>query len=98
MVFELRPEFAGRLLQCPRCGRRLRAGRTPALTREARPGLDPAFDRDVFLLNQRVLTIASQYEVWAPDGTPVLYVIPGRNQNRYVVPPSTSSQRSVGWI
>ena len=46
----------------------------PALTREARPGLDPAFDRDVFLLNQRVLTIASQYEVLAPDGTPVMYV------------------------
>jgi hypothetical protein len=73
-VFELRPELAGRLLQCPRCGRRLRAGRAPALVREARPGVDPAFDRDVFLLNQRVLTIASQYEVWAPDGTPVLYV------------------------
>jgi hypothetical protein len=46
----------------------------PALVREARPGLDPAFDRDIFLLNQRVLTIASQYEVWAPDGRPVLYV------------------------
>jgi hypothetical protein len=46
----------------------------PALVREARPGIDTAFDRDIFLLNQRVLTIASQYEVWAPDGTPVLYV------------------------
>ena len=46
----------------------------PALVRETRPGLDPVFDRDIFLLNQRVLTIASQYEVWAPDGTPVLYV------------------------
>jgi hypothetical protein len=44
------------------------------VVRQARPGVDPAFDRDVFLLNQRVLTIASQYEVWAPDGTPVLYV------------------------
>jgi uncharacterized protein YxjI len=73
-VFELRPEFAGRLLQCPTCGRRLRAGRLPSVTREAQPGLDPAFDRDIFLLNQRVLTIASRYEVWAPDGTPVVYV------------------------
>ena len=36
--------------------------------------MDPAFDRDVFLLRQRVLTITSKYEVWAEDGTPILYV------------------------
>ena len=42
--------------------------RPPAL------GVDPAFDRDVFLLRERVFTIAAKYEVWAEDGTPVLYV------------------------
>ena len=37
-------------------------------------GVDRAFDRDVFLLRQRVFTIRSKYEVWAEDGTPILYV------------------------
>jgi len=36
--------------------------------------VDPAFDREVFLLRERVLTIRSKYEVWAEDGTPILYV------------------------
>ena len=37
-------------------------------------GVDPAFDRDVFLLRQRALAISSRYEVWAEDGTPILFV------------------------
>jgi uncharacterized protein YxjI len=73
-VYELKPEYAGRLLECPVCGRHLRAGRGPAAPRPASPGVDPAFDRDVFLLRQRALTIASKYEVWTEDGTPILYV------------------------
>ncbi len=73
-VYELKPEYAGRLLECPVCGRHLRAGRSPAAPRPASPGIDPAFDRDVFLLRQRALTIASKYEVWTDDGTPILYV------------------------
>ena len=73
-VFELRPEFAGRLLECPSCGRRLRAGQGPNAPRAATPGVDGAFDRDIFLLRQRVFTITSKYEIWAEDGTPVLYV------------------------
>ena len=38
------------------------------------PDLDPVFDRDVYLLNQRAFTISSQYEVWSDDGKPLLYV------------------------
>jgi hypothetical protein len=71
-VYELRPEYAGRLLECPVCGRRLRAGGAPR--RPPPPDLDPAFDRDRFLLRQRVLTIASKYEVCSDDGARVLYV------------------------
>jgi hypothetical protein len=73
-VFELRPEYAGRLLECPTCQRHLRAGSAPDAPRVATPGVDPAFDRDVFLLRERVFTITSKYEVWAEDGTPILYV------------------------
>ena len=72
-VYELRAEYAGRLLECPVCGHHLRAG-PPGPPRPPAPGTDPAFARDRFLLRERVLTITSKYEVWAEDGTPVLYV------------------------
>ena len=73
-VYEVRPEYAGRLLECPSCGRRLRAGPGAHAPRVSVPGVDPAFDRDVFLLRQRVFTITSKYEVWAENGTPILHV------------------------
>lgn len=73
-VYELRPEFAGRLLECPVCNRHLRAGGGAGGVRPLSPSGDAAFDRDVFLLRERVLTIASKYEVWDANGTPILYV------------------------
>jgi hypothetical protein len=73
-VYELRPEYAGRLLECPVCGRRRRGGGARGAPRPPAPDADPAFDRDVFLLRERVFTIRTKYEVWAEDGTPVLYV------------------------
>lgn len=73
-VYELKPEYAGRLLECPVCARHLRAGRGPTAARPASLDVDRAFDRDIFLLRERVLTITSKYEVLAEDGTPVLYV------------------------
>jgi uncharacterized protein YxjI len=69
-VYELRPEYAGRLLECAVCSRRLRVGMPP----QAVAGAEPAFDRDVFLFRERLLTITSKYEVQAADGTPILYV------------------------
>ena len=73
-MYELRPQYAGRLLECPSCGRHIRAGYLASAPRPPAPGVDPAFDRDVFLLRERVFTIRSKYEVWADNGTPVLYV------------------------
>jgi hypothetical protein len=73
-IYELRPEYAGVLLECPVCGRKLRAGARPAVAHSAAPGSEPAFDRDVFLLRQRVFTIASKYEVLSEGGAPILYV------------------------
>lgn len=73
-VYELKPEYAGRLLACAACGRHLRAGPAPGAPPPPAPGGDPAFDRDVFLLRQRALSIASRYEVWDEQGRPVLFV------------------------
>jgi hypothetical protein len=69
-VYELRPEYAGRLLECAVCHRRLRAGPLPRVV----AGAEPGFDRDVFLFRERLLTITSKYEVQAADGTPILHV------------------------
>jgi hypothetical protein len=69
-VYELRPEWAGRLVECAVCSRPLRVGSPPRVV----AGGEPAFDRDAFLLRERLLTIASKYEVQSADGTPILYV------------------------
>jgi uncharacterized protein YxjI len=99
-VYELRPEYAGRLLECPSCRRHLRAGPPPNTPRAPTAGVDRAFDRDVFLLRQRVFTIASKYEVWAEDGTPILYVerptYPTRTLLAYLVAVMTTLT-IMGW-
>ena len=99
-IYELRPEYAGRLLECPACGRHLRAGRSPALPRPVVPGADAAFDRDVFLLRERVFTITTKYEVWAEDGTPILYVerptYPVRTIVAYLLG-AVAASTVVGW-
>ena len=100
-VYELKPEYAGRLLECPVCARHLRAGRSPGKPRLPQPDTDPAFDRDVFLLRERVLTITSKYEVWAEDGTPILYVerptYPVRTILAYLVDAMAASV-VLGWV
>jgi hypothetical protein len=73
-VYELKPAFAGRLLECPVCNRHLRAGGLPGGPRRLDADVDPVFDRDVFLLRERMLSIAARYEVWSEDGRPILYV------------------------
>jgi hypothetical protein len=70
-VYELKPEYAGRLVACAVCGRHLRAG---ARLSRLPTDLDRAFDRDVFLLRERLLSVRSAYEVWGEDGTPILFV------------------------
>jgi hypothetical protein len=73
-VYELRTEYAGRLLECPSCRRHLRAGPAGPAPRSPAPGVDAAFDRDRFLLRQRAMAIASKYEVWDEGGRRLLYV------------------------
>ena len=61
-MYELRPEYAGRLLECPSCGRHIRAGYLASAPRPPAPGVDPAFDRDVFLLRERHFTMGGPVE------------------------------------
>jgi len=100
-VYELKPEFAGRLLECPVCARHLRAGRVPGAVRPPSPDVDLAFDRDVFLLRQRVFAIASKYEVLGEDGTSILYVerptYPVRTFMAYIVA-SICAAVVLGWL
>jgi uncharacterized protein YxjI len=71
--YELKDEFAGRLVKCPQCGRENRvAGRPAAPTSET--ALDPAFARDVFLLRQQILKISEKYDVCDEQGNKIVFV------------------------
>jgi uncharacterized protein YxjI len=70
--YELKDEFAGRLLACPQCGRE---NQVPAAPQPAiRPQADPAFDRDKFLLRQQLLRISEKYDVADEQGNKIIFV------------------------
>lgn len=70
-LYELKDEFAGRLVKCPQCGTENRA---PAASITARPQADPSFDRDVFLLRQQLLKISEKYDVCDEQGHKIVFV------------------------
>jgi uncharacterized protein YxjI len=71
--YELKDEFAGRLVKCPQCGRENRVpGAAPATT--VQPQADPVFDRDVFLLRQQLLRISEKYDVADEQGKKIVFV------------------------
>jgi len=69
--FELKDEFAGRVVKCPQCGR---PNRVPGQPVAAQPQADPAFDRDLFLLRQQVLRISEKYDVADEQGNKIVFV------------------------
>jgi uncharacterized protein YxjI len=70
-TYELKDEFAGRLVKCPNCGTENRAP-TTVLTPKSQA--DPVFDRDVFLLRQKALAINEKYSVSDENGAPLLFI------------------------
>ena len=71
--YELKDEFAGRLVKCPQCGRENRVpGVVPATA--VKPQADPVFDRDVFLLRQQLLRISEKYDVADEQGKKIVFV------------------------
>jgi uncharacterized protein YxjI len=71
--YELKDEFAGKLVKCPQCGRenRVPAGRAGV---PVQVQADPVFDRDIFLLRQQLLKISEKYDVGDEKGNNIIYV------------------------
>jgi len=69
--YELKAEFAGRLVKCPQCGRE---NRVPAAPAAATAQADPAFDRDIFLLRQQLMRISEKYDVGDERGNNIIFV------------------------
>lgn len=69
--YDLKDEYAGKLVRCPKCQSVSRAERTPySPTSQA----DPVFDRDIFLLRQKHLAINEKYTVSDESGSPIVHV------------------------
>ncbi|MDT8902875.1 hypothetical protein [Anaeroselena agilis] len=64
-AYNLKSQYAGRLLECPACHGVFRAPerQVPAV-----------FDRDIFLLREKHFAIDTKYHVRDEDGNPLLYV------------------------
>ncbi len=63
--YNLKDQYAGRLLECPACHSVFRA---PAKT------LPTLFDRDIFQLREKHFAISTKYHVRDEEGSPLLYV------------------------
>jgi len=70
--YDLKDEFAGKLVKCPNCGRPARA--PSAATSSPQGQADPAFDRDTFLLRQQLLKISEKYDVGDEQGNKLIFV------------------------
>src|SRR5207249_4955242 len=71
--YELKDEFAGKLVKCPQCGRENRVPGLAAAT-AVKPQADAVFDRDVFLLRQQMLRISEKYDVADEQGNKIVFV------------------------
>jgi uncharacterized protein YxjI len=69
--YELKDEFAGKLVKCPECGRE---NRVPGAGVPMQVQADPVFDRDLFLLRQQLLKISEKYDVADEQGKNIIYI------------------------
>jgi uncharacterized protein YxjI len=69
--YELKDEFAGKLVKCPQCGRE---NRVPGSGVPVQVQADPVFDRDTFLLRQQLLKISEKYDVADEQGNNIIYI------------------------
>jgi len=69
--YDLKDEFAGKLVKCPQCGRE---NRVPGAGVPMQVQADPVFDRDLFLLRQQMLKISEKYDVADEQGHNIIYI------------------------
>ena len=69
--YELKDEFAGKLVKCPQCGRE---NRVPGAGVPVQVQADTVFDRDIFLLRQQMLRISEKYDVGDEQGKNIIYI------------------------
>lgn len=74
--YKLKDELAGKTVKCPNCGASLKLNsQQGSKVQERRQSLsDSVFNRDKFLLRQKVFTISEKYDVCDEQGTPILYI------------------------
>ena len=71
--YDLKDEYAGRTLKCSKCGASLQVVSEQGI-HENKHSSDSAFNRDKFLLRQKLLTISEKYDVCDEQANPILYV------------------------
>lgn len=69
--YELKDEFAGKLVKCPQCGRE---NRVPGAGVPTQVQADAVFERDLFLLRQQLLRISDKYDVADEQGRNIIYI------------------------
>ncbi|QEH32183.1 hypothetical protein OJF2_06520 [Aquisphaera giovannonii] len=77
--YQLKDEYAGRKVRCPGCQEVQVVPAAPDGDEahdawQADDGLHPAFDRDTFLLRQKLMTLHARYDVTDEHDRPVLFV------------------------
>jgi uncharacterized protein YxjI len=76
--YTLKDEFAGQALRCPACQRTFQAPTSeaaiPIAALAVAPQADPLFDRDKFLLRQKVMAINQKYFVSDEQNRPIVFV------------------------
>jgi hypothetical protein len=77
-TFNLKDEFAGRSLKCPKCGSTIQAPALAVPLATSGPPVlqyaSPTFSRDRFLLRQKHLAISTKYYVWDEQGQTIAFV------------------------
>ncbi|MDD5210053.1 MAG: hypothetical protein PHV36_11745 [Elusimicrobiales bacterium] len=73
-VYNLKDEYAGSQLACPKCGAAIAVPALPPAPPVHVQGGDAVFSRDKFLLNQQHLAIREKYDVADEAGAPLMFV------------------------
>ncbi|PIU19232.1 MAG: hypothetical protein COT18_08675 [Elusimicrobia bacterium CG08_land_8_20_14_0_20_59_10] len=73
-VYNLKDEYAGSQVACPKCGASLAVPALPPAPAVNEQQGDAAFARDKFLLNQRHLSIKEKYSVVDEEGNALMYM------------------------